>query len=215
MAELKYKVIKSKRQYLEYCDVLEKFASKKTKSTKVNDEIELLTALIERWDKDHNTFENTDPISLIKSLLKEHNMTAQDLVKVLKVSKGLVPDILNYKKGLSKETVRKLAAYFQMDQAAFNRQYSINKAQQNKSLKWLAKQAQELNLGYEPTEKIKPILYHSFEEKEKLEKDLLRAIPEEKRNRLATELMSIFHTPKKARKSRIKKSLKKRSDKKK
>lgn len=69
-------------------------------------------------------------------------------MKILGVSKGLVSDILKYKKGLSKETVRKLAAHFKMDQAALNRQYSVNKAQQNKSLKWLAKQAQELNLGY-------------------------------------------------------------------
>ena len=213
MIELKYKVIKSKRQYVEYCHVLETLASRKAKSPKLTDDIELLTVLVEKWDKDHSTFENTDPVTLIKSLLQEHKMNAQDLVKVLKVSKGLVSDILNYKKGLSKETVRKLAAYFKMDQAAFNRPYSISKAKQDKNLQWLAKQAQELNLGYETQDKIKPILYHSFEEKKKLEKDLFRSMPKEKRKRLAMELMSIFHTPKKTKKRTSKKSLKKPSDK--
>jgi HTH-type transcriptional regulator / antitoxin HigA len=148
MVALKYKVIKSRKQYFEYCRVLNELVSKKLKSQRLKDEVELLTVLIEKWDKDHNKFENADPISLLKFLLQQHNMTAQDLVKILGVSKGLVSDILNYKKGLSKETVRKLAAHFKIDQAAFNRQYSVNKAQQNKSLKWLAKQAQELNLGY-------------------------------------------------------------------
>lgn len=148
MITLRYKVIKSRKQYFEYCGILNELLAKKPKLQRIKDEIELLTVLIEKWDKDHSKFENADPVSLLKFLLQQHNMTAQDLVKVLGVSKGLVSDILNYKKGLSKETVRKLATHFKMDQAAFNRQYSFNKAQQNKSLKWLAKQAQELNLGY-------------------------------------------------------------------
>lgn len=52
-------------------------------------------------------------------------MNTQDLVNALKVSKGLVSDILTYKKGLSKAMVRKLAAYFKMDQAALNRTYKF------------------------------------------------------------------------------------------
>lgn len=138
MITLRYKVIKSRKQYFEYCSILNELLAKKPKLQRIKDEIELLTVLIEKWDKDHSKFKNADPVSLLKFLLQQHNMTAQDLVKVP----------LNYKKGLSKETVRKLATHFKMDQAAFNRQYSFNKAQQNKSLKWLAKQAQKLNLGY-------------------------------------------------------------------
>jgi hypothetical protein len=41
--------------------------------------------------------------------------------------------------------------------------------------------------------KIKPILYHSFEEKEKIERELMEQIPYEKRKALAKELMDIFH----------------------
>jgi len=41
--------------------------------------------------------------------------------------------------------------------------------------------------------KIKPILYNSFEEKEKIEKELMTQIPYEKRKALAKELMSIFY----------------------
>lgn len=124
----KYKVIKSKKQYFHYCSVLNDLVSKKLKSQRLKDEIELLTVLIEKWDRDHNKFRNADPIALIRFLLQEHNMTAQDLVEVLGVSKGLVSDILNHKKGLSKESVRKLAAHFRMDQAAFNRPYTLKAA---------------------------------------------------------------------------------------
>ena len=41
--------------------------------------------------------------------------------------------------------------------------------------------------------KIKPILYHSYEEKKKIEKELMAQIPYEKRKALAKELMDIFY----------------------
>lgn len=70
------------------------------------------------------------------------------------------------------------------------------KEQRDASLKFRVEQGQDLNLSHEPVQKkmIKPIVYHGFEEKEQLEKDLFAAMPMEKRNKLAVELMSIFHT---------------------
>ena len=47
--------------------------------------------------------------------------------------------------------------------------------------------------------KIKPILCHSFEEKEKIEKELMPQIPYEKRKAVAKELMSIFHNGSKSK----------------
>jgi HTH-type transcriptional regulator/antitoxin HigA len=124
VSELKYKVIKSKAQYNEYCSILEELLfSTKTKETK--EEIALLSLLIERWDSDHNTFQDLDPIQLLHSLLNDHKLKAKDLVELLDVSKGYVSDILNYKKGLSKDVIRKLATHFKLSQEAFNRPYKL------------------------------------------------------------------------------------------
>lgn len=125
MAELKYKVIKNKTQYKEYCNTLEKLVFAASKSKTVKDEIDLLTLLIEKWDAEHNTFEELDPIQLLHSLMTENNMKAKDLVDLLEISKGYVSDILNYKKGLSKEVIRKLADHFKLSQEAFNRPYKL------------------------------------------------------------------------------------------
>lgn len=72
MATLKYTVISSARQYDNYCRLLEElvFANPKTKALK--DEIELLTLLIEKYDEQHNTFKDADPIQLLKSLMTDH-----------------------------------------------------------------------------------------------------------------------------------------------
>jgi len=125
MAKLKYKVVTSKTQYKEYTDTLEELIFSGYKDRDTKDEIALLTLLIEKWDTEHNTFDEIDPIQLLRSLLDDHNMKAKDVVELLGVSKGYVSDVLNYKKGLSKEVIRKLAKHFKVSQEAFNRPYKL------------------------------------------------------------------------------------------
>jgi HTH-type transcriptional regulator / antitoxin HigA len=126
METLQYKIIKTDAQYNRYCDALEALVDSGKKTKAVQDEIELLTLLIEKYDADHNTFDDADPIELLKSLMKDHKMKAVDLANLLDVSEGLVSDILNYKKGLSKETIRILSERFKLNQEAFNRPYELN-----------------------------------------------------------------------------------------
>jgi HTH-type transcriptional regulator/antitoxin HigA len=125
MEILKYKIIKSDAQYLKYCDKLEELADGKKKSKAITDEIELLNLLIKKYDDEHKTFDDADPIGLLKSLMKDYKMKAVDLATLLTVSEGLVSDMLKYKKGLSKETIRILADRFRLSQEAFNRPYKL------------------------------------------------------------------------------------------
>lgn len=123
MKTLKYTVIKSKKQYNAYCNIIEDLIAQNKKA--LADEIELLNLLIEKWDAEHNTFDDLNPVELIKALMEENNLKPKDLVKVLGLSKGTVSKILNYHKGLSKETIRKLSDYFKVSQEAFNRPYQL------------------------------------------------------------------------------------------
>jgi HTH-type transcriptional regulator/antitoxin HigA len=125
METLKYKIIKTDSQYFKYCDILEELADSGKKSKNVEDEIEMLTFLIEKYDAEHNTFDDADPIELLKSLMKDHKIKSFQLAELLDVSEGLVSDMLNYKKGLSKETIRILADYFKLNQETFNRPYKL------------------------------------------------------------------------------------------
>lgn len=125
METLQYKIIKSDAQYNKYCDKLEELVDSGKKTKAVQDEIELLNLLIEKYDEEHNTFDDADPIELLKSLMKEHKMKAVELATLLDVSEGLVSDMLNYKKGLSKDTIRILSERFKVSQEAFNRSYEL------------------------------------------------------------------------------------------
>jgi HTH-type transcriptional regulator/antitoxin HigA len=110
---------------LEYCQELEELAGLKKRNKYQQDTVELLTLLIEKWDEEYNSFKESDPIDLLKYLMSENKLKAIDLAGVLEVSKSLVSDILNYRRGLSKEIIRKLADHFKMSQEAFNKPYKL------------------------------------------------------------------------------------------
>lgn len=126
METLKYKVIKTREQYNKYCDILHDLVF--AENDESEDEVELLTFLIEKYDKETSALSEVDPIRLLRSLMEDHELKSKDLAEILGVSKGLVSDILNYKKGLSKEVIRKLADHFKLRQEAFNRPYKLKVA---------------------------------------------------------------------------------------
>jgi HTH-type transcriptional regulator/antitoxin HigA len=121
---IKYTIIKNRGQYDQYCDQLETLLIRENNEI-LEDEIDLLTLLIEKYDEEHNTFKESDPITLLRSLMQDHHLKPQDMTVILGISKGYVSDILHYKKGLSKEVIRKLADHFKVGQEAFNRPYKL------------------------------------------------------------------------------------------
>ena len=126
METLKFKVIKTAKQYNEYCRILHDLDFlNKQKTTNIKDEIDLLTVLIEKYDDEHNIFNDLNPVELLRSLMQDHQLKSIDLARQLKVSPGLISDIINYKKGFSKDIIRQLASLFKLSQEAFNKPYQL------------------------------------------------------------------------------------------
>lgn len=132
MSPLKYSIIKSRQQYDDYCRALEKFFESNDNQADLRDETELLTLLIEKWDSEHSTLNEADPVELLHFLMNENDLRAKDLVAIIGVSKGLVSDILNYKKGISKDIIRILSKHFKVSQEAFNRPYRLKNGMNSK-----------------------------------------------------------------------------------
>ncbi len=143
MVRLKYTIIKTEEQYSNYCLILEDLLQKYDSA--LEDEIELLTFLIEKWDKENSSIYDINPVELIKSLMEENKLIAVDLTRILGLSKGTVSKILNYHKGLSKETIRKLAEHFKLSQEAFNRPYKLKNVV-NRKLRNASLMSSEINM---------------------------------------------------------------------
>ncbi|HUS00196.1 MAG TPA: helix-turn-helix domain-containing protein [Chitinophagaceae bacterium] len=120
---LKYTVISSARQYNKYSKILEELAAGK-KGPHIKDEIELLTVLIEKYDRE-NLFGKYPPVQLLSALMEENELTQAKLSKKLKVGPAILSDILYYRRGFSKRIIRKLADFFKISQEAFNRPYKL------------------------------------------------------------------------------------------
>ena len=107
----------------EYCKIYEELVFRE--DNELEDEIELLYLLINTWDNDHNTFDELNPVELLKGLMEENQLKSKDLADILGLSKGTISKILNCQKGFSKETIRKLSVHFKLYQEAFNRPYPL------------------------------------------------------------------------------------------
>lgn len=137
METLKYTTIKDKEQYYNYCNILEALVNEANLENQ--DEIDLLTLLIEKWDSDNTTIIDTDPIEILKYLMAEHDLKSKDLSGILGLTKSTISKILNYNKGLSKETIRKLSDYFKVSQETFNRPYRLAEANKHLPYKGISK----------------------------------------------------------------------------
>jgi HTH-type transcriptional regulator/antitoxin HigA len=129
MAGLKYTVIKSREQYRKYCNLLEVlvFSGKKGKETE--SEIDLLTALIKLWDLEHDRTYKLDPVELLKSFIADHQLKEPQVLQIMEIqSRRHLNDILNYKKALSRNVIRRLSEYFKVSQEAFSRPYALKVA---------------------------------------------------------------------------------------
>lgn len=122
MKTLPYTVIKTEEQYQQYCREMESLVAA-APTVAAQDEIDLLTLLIETWDEAQARLAPADPVELLVSLMAAHHLLAKDLAGILEVGKSTVSDILHRRRGMSKTVIRRLAEYFRVSQEAFNRPY--------------------------------------------------------------------------------------------
>jgi HTH-type transcriptional regulator/antitoxin HigA len=130
-----FKIIKSIDQYNKYCDQLEQIVAQKRLSSEDEENVELLTLLIEKWDEENSHSNNVHPVDMLKSLMDMHDINAIELSKGTGINKTVLSKILNYKKGFSKEAIRAIADYFKVNQAAFNKPYPLLETEKDSTKK--------------------------------------------------------------------------------
>ncbi len=72
-----------------------------------SDELELLVALVELYEKERFPIEAPDPVAAIKFRMEQEGLTNEDMVQYLG-SKSRVSEIFSHKRKLSLSMIRKL-----------------------------------------------------------------------------------------------------------
>lgn len=92
--------------------------------TPEGDEAEILTLLIENYENQHYPIEAPDPIEAIKIRLEEMNLRQSDLVGVIG-GKSRVSEVLNRKRKLSVDMIRRLSVKLQLPAALLVQDYAL------------------------------------------------------------------------------------------
>jgi HTH-type transcriptional regulator/antitoxin HigA len=116
---MKYTVIKSKEQYSDYCRALEQLLINKSSE----EEIELLTLIVESWDIEHNSIEETDGINVLRYLMREHGLKAVEVADIVGVGRTQITDILNNKRVIPTGMALRLGQHFKLRPSIFENLY--------------------------------------------------------------------------------------------
>lgn len=117
------KPIKTKKDYQNALNRLEVIFDAPANS-KLGDEAEILSLLIENYENEHYKIEAPDPIVAIKIRMEEMNMKQKDLVGILG-GKSRVSEVLNRKKKLTVDMIRTLEKHLQLSASILVGNYKL------------------------------------------------------------------------------------------
>jgi HTH-type transcriptional regulator/antitoxin HigA len=80
--------------------------------------LKLLAVLIENYEQKHYSMGEVSPLDALQELMRSREMKAKDLWPLFG-SKGIASDVLNGKRGISKEAAKKLGEVFHVSPAVF------------------------------------------------------------------------------------------------
>jgi HTH-type transcriptional regulator/antitoxin HigA len=103
---MKYKIIKTNKEYQKALERLDKIFDAKKGSTEA-DELELLSLLIEQYEDKHFPLNLPDPIEAIKFRMEQMGYTQTDLANAIGL-KSRASEILNRKRKLTLDMIRSL-----------------------------------------------------------------------------------------------------------
>lgn len=118
LSEKKPEVIHGEQQHQEYIRTLEELTSKENISPAEAKLIELLTLLVEEYEAKNYPVPEAGPLDIIRHLMGVHGLRQKDLIDVFG-TESIVSDVLNGKRELGKEHIRRLGRRFNVSPAVF------------------------------------------------------------------------------------------------
>jgi len=118
LAQKQPEVVHGERQNQEYITTLEELTAKRKVTPGEKKLIQLLTVLVEEYESRHYPVPAAGPLDVIRHLMNEHKLRQKDLTDVFG-TESIVSDVLNGKRELTKDHIRKLSERFNVSPALF------------------------------------------------------------------------------------------------
>ncbi len=123
---MQLKPIKSELDYQQALEEMERLWDAK-EGTEAFDQLEVLATLIEAYEEKTTPIQNPDPVQAILFRMEQEGLNNADMEEYLG-SKSKVSEVLNYKRPLSINMIRRLSSGLGMDPAILILEYPLNGA---------------------------------------------------------------------------------------
>jgi HTH-type transcriptional regulator / antitoxin HigA len=101
-----------------YTDALFRLTALESPSSSEIEAIELLTLLVERYEQEHYSIPAADPVTVVRFLVEQQNLTQRDLIPQFG-SESAVSMFMTGERNLTIEQVRKLSTRFKLPTDVF------------------------------------------------------------------------------------------------
>ncbi len=113
------KLIKTERENEEALKIIEELMHKKDRTPEENELYELLIILVGKFEQEYyHCGQFSEPHSLLLFLMEQKNIKQSDLVGIIG-SKGVVSEVVNGKRNISKTQAKSLGEFFNVDAGLF------------------------------------------------------------------------------------------------
>lgn len=118
LSDAKPEVIRSEEQNQAYIRKLKELTSREKVTPAEEKLIALLTLLVEEYEATEYSLPQAGPLDIIRHLMEAHGLRQKDLADVFG-TESIVSDVLNGKRDLAKEHIRRLSTRFHVSPAVF------------------------------------------------------------------------------------------------
>lgn len=118
LSETRPEVIHGDEQNEHFIDLLERLTALLKPTPAQEKLIALLTLLVEEFEAKNYPVPDAGPLDIIRHLMEVHGLRQKDLVDVFG-TESIVSDVLNGKRDLTKDHIRKLSTRFKVSPAVF------------------------------------------------------------------------------------------------
>jgi HTH-type transcriptional regulator / antitoxin HigA len=118
LEETKPEVIHDEGENRRHIELLESLTAKEQPTEAEKKLIDLLTVLVEQFEDQNYPVVDVGPLDIIRHLMEEHQLRQKDLAEVFG-TESIVSDVLNGKRDLNKDHIKRLSERFHVSPAVF------------------------------------------------------------------------------------------------
>jgi len=129
---LNIKPVRNKEDYEAACRRIDEIFQAEP-GTPEDDELEILATLVDRYEEDHFMVGMPDPVTAIEIQMQNLGLSRKDIMECLGKSSGRVSDILNRRRALTLNDIRRLSKKLHVPIEVLSQEYSLDTLSPQKS----------------------------------------------------------------------------------